>query len=79
MSGECQTKNKKDYDNEEDEKPIKALDEGMQIFVSFQCQGGSDSPLHPQAISSFSRTMALGRTLWPLKKPRRISRSTRRT
>ena len=28
MSGECQTKNKKDYDEKEDEKPIVALDEG---------------------------------------------------
>jgi hypothetical protein len=26
--GECQTKNAKDYDKEEDEKPIIALDEG---------------------------------------------------
>jgi hypothetical protein len=30
MSGECQTKNKKDY-SEEDEKPIIALDEGHKI------------------------------------------------
>eukprot|EP01038_Epipyxis_sp_PR26KG_P015174 gene15174-20440_t len=28
MSGECQTKNRNDYDKEDDEKPIKALDEG---------------------------------------------------
>jgi 26S proteasome regulatory subunit T1 len=28
MSGECQTKNRNDYDEEKDEKPIKALDEG---------------------------------------------------
>lgn len=27
-AGECQTKNKNDYDNEEDDKPIIALDEG---------------------------------------------------
>jgi hypothetical protein len=26
--GECQTKNRIDYDEEKDEKPIKALDEG---------------------------------------------------
>lgn len=31
-SGECQTKNKGDYDNEEDNKPIVALDEGN-IFI----------------------------------------------
>jgi len=30
--GECQTKNKNDY-NEEDEKPIVALDEGICLFV----------------------------------------------
>jgi hypothetical protein len=30
-SGECQTKNKKDH-NEEDEKPIVALDEGL-IYI----------------------------------------------
>lgn len=30
MSGECQTKNKKTYDKDEDEKPIIALDEGSQ-------------------------------------------------
>lgn len=28
MSGECQTKNTKNYDKEDDEKPIIALDEG---------------------------------------------------
>jgi hypothetical protein len=28
MSGECQTKNKGDYDKEDDGKPIVALDEG---------------------------------------------------
>ena len=27
-SGECQTKNKNDYDKKDDEKPIVALDEG---------------------------------------------------
>ena len=32
MSGECQTKNTKNYDKEDDEKPIIALDEGS--FVS---------------------------------------------
>lgn len=28
MSGECQTKNVKNYDKDDDEKPIIALDEG---------------------------------------------------
>eukprot|EP01033_Poteriospumella_lacustris_P013509 gene13510-9666_t len=28
MSGECQTKNRNDYDDEKDSKPIKSLDEG---------------------------------------------------
>jgi len=27
-SGECQTKNRNDYDKKDDEKPIVALDEG---------------------------------------------------
>jgi hypothetical protein len=27
-AGECQTKNRKDYDEEKDDKPIIALDEG---------------------------------------------------
>jgi hypothetical protein len=27
-AGECQTKNRNEYDKEEDEKPIVALDEG---------------------------------------------------
>lgn len=31
--GECQTKNKSDY-SEEDEKPIVALDEGKLLFFS---------------------------------------------
>lgn len=29
-SGECQTKNRNEYDKEEDDKPIIALDEGRQ-------------------------------------------------
>jgi hypothetical protein len=29
MSGECQTKNVKNYDKDDDEKPIIALDEGI--------------------------------------------------
>ena len=29
MSGECQTKNKKPYSAEDDDKPIVALDEGL--------------------------------------------------
>jgi hypothetical protein len=28
-AGECQTKNRNSYDEEKDDKPIKALDEGM--------------------------------------------------
>ena len=35
-AGECQTKNKKEYDNDEDEKPIKALDEGA-LSLFFYC------------------------------------------
>lgn len=35
MSGECQTKNVKNYDKEDDEKPIIALDEGKQQAVFF--------------------------------------------
>jgi hypothetical protein len=34
-AGECQTKNKKDYDKEEDDKPIKALDEGWLYILFF--------------------------------------------
>lgn len=33
-AGECQTKNKKAYDEAEDDKPIKALDEGVFIFIN---------------------------------------------
>lgn len=28
MSGECQTKNRNEYEEEKDDKPIKSLDEG---------------------------------------------------
>ena len=33
--GECQTKNSKNYDNEEDEKPIVALDEGGSAYLYY--------------------------------------------
>lgn len=36
-AGECQTKNKKEYDDKEDEKPIKALDEGINIVPNDAC------------------------------------------
>ena len=42
--GECQTKNKNDY-NEEDEKPIVALDEGIVYLLNYT---------YPYAISLFS-------------------------
>jgi hypothetical protein len=32
-AGECQTKNTKDYDEKDDEKPIIALDEGLGSFT----------------------------------------------
>ena len=32
--GECQTKNTKNYDEEEEEKPIVALDEGILLIFS---------------------------------------------
>ena len=33
MSGECQTKNVNNYDKEDEEKPIIALDEGSSSFL----------------------------------------------
>jgi hypothetical protein len=33
MSGECQTKNTKDY-SKDDDKPIVALDEGLFLYVN---------------------------------------------
>ncbi len=39
MSGECQTKNRNDYDEEKDSKPIKSLDEGS---LSRCCSNDSD-------------------------------------
>jgi hypothetical protein len=30
-AGECQTKNRKEYEEDKDDKPIKALDEGQII------------------------------------------------
>lgn len=35
-AGECQTKNRGDYDKEDDGKPIVALDEGENCTVSLQ-------------------------------------------
>lgn len=34
MSGECQTKNVNNYDKEDEEKPIIALDEGLSSFFA---------------------------------------------
>jgi len=38
-AGECQTKNRNDYDKEDDDKPIIALDEGTSLS-DFSAQTG---------------------------------------
>ena len=34
-AGECQTKNRNEYEEEKDDKPIKALDEGRLVVFIF--------------------------------------------
>lgn len=36
-AGECQTKNRNDYDKEDDDKPIIALDEGKPFHSVQKC------------------------------------------
>lgn len=38
MSGECQTKNTKNYEDEEKEQPIIALDEGNNDIIIYMIQ-----------------------------------------
>ena len=39
MAGECQTKNRNEYDKDDDEKPIVALDEGRkEQRINFYCE-----------------------------------------